>query len=41
MIEDYLNKGEKMAKNNNLGDFLAGIANKIRGLLGTTDPINP
>lgn len=30
-----------MAKNNNLGDFLAGIANKIRGLLGTTDPINP
>ncbi len=30
-----------MAKNNNLGDFLIGIANKIRGLLGTTDPINP
>ena len=30
-----------MAKNNNLGDFLAGIANKIRELLGTTDPINP
>lgn len=30
-----------MAKNNNLGDFLAGIANKIRNLLGTEELINP
>lgn len=30
-----------MAKNNNLGDFLTSLANKIRSKLGTTDTINP
>ena len=30
-----------MAKNNNLGDFLKGIANKFRSKLGTADTINP
>lgn len=30
-----------MAKNNNLGDFLKGIANKFRSRLGTADTINP
>lgn len=30
-----------MAKNNNLGDFLKGIADKFRSKLGTADTINP
>lgn len=30
-----------MAKNNNLGDFLKGIADKIRAKLSSSDPINP
>ena len=30
-----------MAKNNNLGDFLKGIADKFRSRLGTADTINP
>lgn len=30
-----------MAKNNNLTDFLRGIADKLRALLGTADQINP
>lgn len=30
-----------MAKNNNLGDFLKGIADKIRTKLSSSDPINP
>lgn len=30
-----------MAKNDNLTDFLKGLADKFRVLLGTSDPINP
>lgn len=30
-----------MAKNDNLTDFLRGIADRLRALLGTADPINP
>ena len=30
-----------MAKNNNLGDFLKGLADKFRSKLKTTDKINP
>ena len=30
-----------MAKNNNLGDFLKGIADKFRSKLGITGTINP
>lgn len=30
-----------MAKNDNLTDFLRGIAGRLRALLGTADPINP
>lgn len=30
-----------MAKNDNLTDFLRGIAERLRALLGTADPINP
>ena len=30
-----------MAKNNNLGDFIKGLADKFRSKLGTTDKINP
>ena len=30
-----------MAKNNNLGDFLKGLADKFREILYIDDPINP
>ena len=30
-----------MAKNDNLTDFLKGLADKFRSVLGTADPLNP